>query len=282
MKIDVLANEIKRIADALESIAKFQGLERNNGHEKFDFSSGSFFSWSTLNNSFRVIEHSFEDDLELLLGIDEAKIKLEDNTIRFAKGFRVNNALLWGARGMGKSSLVRATTSKLMRQFKDLKLVEVPRTSLNKLGDILGFMEDDRFRFVLFCDDLAFSQEEDSYHYLKSLLDGGVNRYENIVFYATSNRRHLISRKMDENEDIILSDEVNQKIALSDRFGLWLGFYDCDQDTYLKMVEMYLKRINFDFLDDNWKKKAIEWQIGRGSRSGRTAWQFICQYANNK
>ena len=123
MKIDALANEIKRIADALESIAKFQELERDNDQKKFDFSSGSFFSWSALKNSFRVIEHSFEDDLELLLGIDEAKIKLEENTIRFARGFRVNNALLWGARGMGKSSLVRATTSKLMRRFKNLKLV---------------------------------------------------------------------------------------------------------------------------------------------------------------
>ena len=164
MKIDMLANEMKRIADALESIVKFQELERDNGKEKFDFSSGSFFSWSALNNTFKVIEHSFEDDLDLLLGIDESKIKLEENTNRFAKGFRVNNALLWGARGMGKSSLVRATTSKLMKRFKNLKLVEVPRTSLNKLGDILGFMEDDRFRFVLFCDDLAFSKEEDFLH----------------------------------------------------------------------------------------------------------------------
>ena len=273
-------NHIKKIADSLEELVKLKKLNSRDNIDNYDFSKASLFSWSSLHSSFMAIDHSFDEDLDYLIGIDKAKFQLGQNTIQFAKGLRVNNVLLWGARGMGKSSLVRATVSKLSKKYPNLKLLEVPRTALNSLGDILRLIDTKDFKFILFCDDLSFSEEEDSYHYLKSLLDGGINRFENIVFYATSNRRHLIKRQMGENSDINLSDEVDQKISLSDRFGIWLGFYPCDQESYLLMVEKYLRKVDFDFNDSDWQNHAIQWQISRGSRSGRSAWQFACHYTS--
>ena len=273
-----LEKELKRIANALEKLVELKRANILSHEEKFDFSSGSIFFWSMGISNFKSLDHSFEQDLDYLIGIDKIKADLEYNTQQFAKGFRVNNVLLWGARGMGKSSLVRATVSKLIKSYGDLKLVEIPRAALPVLGDILGMMENKKNRFVLFCDDLSFSHEEESYHILKSLLDGGVNRYENIVFYATSNRRHLINRNMNDNLDISQNDEIDQKISLSDRFGLWLGFYPCDQNTYLQMSKKYLERLNYNFTDPTWREKAIEWQLTRGSRSGRSAFQFACDF----
>ncbi len=273
-----MEKDLKRIANALEELLELKKTHMSPKEEKFDFSSGSIFFWSMRSNNFKSLDHSFEKDLEDLLGIDKLKANLEYNTQQFAKGFRVNNALLWGARGMGKSSLVRATVSKLIKRYSYLKLVEIPRTALPLIGDILSMLEDKKYRFVLFCDDLSFSHEEESYHTLKSLLDGGVNRFENIVFYATSNRRHLINRNMNENLDISKNDEIDQKVSLSDRFGLWLGFYPCDQETYLQMSQKYLERLNYNFIDPIWREKAIEWQVTRGSRSGRSAWQFACDF----
>jgi predicted AAA+ superfamily ATPase len=206
------------------------------------------------------------------------------NTRQFAKGLPANNALLWGARGMGKSSLVKAVHAKVQASgFPDLKIVEVHREDLPSIGRCLNLLRTAPGRFILFCDDLSFTQDDAHYKSLKAVLDGGIEgRPENVVLYATSNRRHLMPRDMIENERqtaITPSEAVEEKVSLSDRFGLWLGFHPCTQDEYLSMVSGYCAAYDIEVEPETLRAEAIEWQATRGARSGRVAWQFFTDLA---
>ena len=222
-------------------------------------------------------------ELDLLVGIDRARDILLENTLKFSEGLSANNALLWGARGMGKSSLIKAVHQKVIDQGKSLKIVELQREDLASVSRLLDILRTSSQRFLLFCDDLSFSHDDQHYKSLKAVLDGGFEgRPENVLFYATSNRRHLLPRDMIENEkssSINPSEAVEEKVSLSDRFGLWLGFHPCTQDEYLEMIARYCKAyelsLDFDFI----KAEAIEWQATRGARSGRVAWQFFVDLA---
>ncbi|SNR99079.1 ATP-binding protein [Antarctobacter heliothermus] len=221
--------------------------------------------------------------LDLLIGIDRARDTLVDNTLQFARGHAANNALLWGARGMGKSSVVKAVHASVRAQGHDLKLVELQREDLGSVGRLLAVLRDAPLRFVLFCDDLSFSHDDEHYKSLKAVLDGGIEgRPENVLFYATSNRRHLMPRDMIENERstaISPSEAVEEKVSLSDRFGLWLGFHPCSQDDYLAMVRGYCDAYGVTVSDEDLRAEAVEWQATRGARSGRVAWQFFTDLA---
>jgi hypothetical protein len=216
--------------------------------------------------------------LHLLKGVDAAREVLMENTRRFAAGFPANNALLWGARGMGKSSLVKAIHAALARKTR-LKLVEIHREDIASLPKLLRLLRGRPGRFLLFCDDLSFDKEDTSYKSLKAALEGGIEgRPANVLFYATSNRRHLMPRDMMENERstaINPYEAVEEKISLSDRFGLWLGFHNCTQDEYLDMVDGYVAHFGLAIAPDALHAKALAWSAGRGARSGRVAWQFI-------
>ena len=224
--------------------------------------------------------------LKLLKGIDHAAPQLAENTERFARRLPANNALLWGARGMGKSSLVKAVhadvRSRLGKELRaagaDLKLVEIHREDIGSLPRCLSAMRASPHRFIVFCDDLSFDKDDTSYKSLKAVLEGGIEgRPENVIFYATSNRRHLMPRDMVENERstaINPSEAVEEKVSLSDRFGLWLGFHNCSQDQYLDMVRGYAAHHKLKLADDELVREALEWSITRGARSGRVAWQF--------
>jgi uncharacterized protein len=219
-------------------------------------------------------------DLDLLRGIDRVRDILLDNTRRFAQGFAANNVLLWGARGTGKSSLVKAVHAAINRERPGaLVLVEIHREDIPSLPRLLALLAGCGRRCVLFCDDLSFDNEDTSYKSLKAVLEGGIEgRPENIILYATSNRRHLMSRDMIENERstaIHASEAVEEKVSLSDRFGLWLGFHNVDQETYHSIVRGYARRFGLDIAEDELKRQANEWSITRGARSGRVAWQFI-------
>ncbi|MEO0939671.1 MAG: ATP-binding protein [Pseudomonadota bacterium] len=222
-------------------------------------------------------------DLDLLVGIDRARDTLLRNTERFARGLPANNALLWGARGMGKSSLVKAVHGALVGAHPALKLVELQREDLPSVGRLLNVLRGAPGRFVLYCDDLSFSQDDAHYKSLKAVLDGGVEgRPDNVVLYATSNRRHLMPRDMIENERgsaINPSEAVEEKVSLSDRFGLWLGFHACDQDAYLSMIRGYCTAYGVEISDAALRAEAIEWQATRGARSGRVAWQYFTDLA---
>jgi predicted AAA+ superfamily ATPase len=208
-----------------------------------------------------------------------------DNTERFAKGLPANNALLWGARGMGKSSLVKASHAAVNAMLRKdgkkaaLKLVEIHREDIESLPDLMTMMRPLPYHFIVFCDDLSFDGDDTSYKSLKAVLDGGIEgRPDNVIFYATSNRRHLMSRDMMENERstaINPGETVEEKVSLSDRFGLWLGFHRCSQDEFLAMVEGYVKNYKIPVDADDLRREALEWATTRGSRSGRVAWQFI-------
>jgi predicted AAA+ superfamily ATPase len=209
------------------------------------------------------------------------------NTLRFAQGFPANNALLWGARGMGKSSLVKAVHAEVNRLGHPLKIVEVSREDLTSIGRLLGHLRAaSGRRFVLFCDDLSFSHDDQHYKSLKAVLDGGIaGRPDNVVFYATSNRRHLMPRDMIENERqtaISPSEATEEKVSLSDRFGLWLGFHPCTQDEYLSMIRGYCDAWGIAISDDDLRAEAIEWQATRGARSGRVAWQYFTDLAGRR
>ena len=216
--------------------------------------------------------------LELLAGIDRPRDLLFANTERFARGLPANNALLWGARGMGKSSLVKAVHGALAGEGR-LKLIEIHREDIESLPVLLAALRGKDFQFIVFCDDLSFDAGEASYKSLKSALEGGVEgRPANVLFYATSNRRHLLPRDMTENEQgsaIHPGETVEEKVSLSDRFGLWLGFHKCSQDEYLAMVSGYARRYRLDVAPERLRAEALEWSTTRGARSGRVAWQFI-------
>ena len=243
------------------------------------------FVWHAPSMAFQPVERVNRLPLALLRGIDSQQDQLMENTRRFAKGLPANNALLWGARGTGKSSLVKAVHAEVAAGHGGLALVEIHREDIPTLPQLLHGLKDDGRRFILFCDDLAFESGESGYKSLKAVLEGGIEgRPGNVVFYATSNRRHLMARDMIENERstaISPSEAVEEKVSLSDRFGLWLGFHGIDQDTYLAMVGAYADAIGLarGRKRAQLEKDALEWSVSRGSRSGRVAWQFIVDAA---
>ncbi|MDH4985129.1 ATP-binding protein [Aminobacter anthyllidis] len=221
-------------------------------------------------------------DIGLIKGVDRVRDILVDNTERFASGLPANNVLLWGARGMGKSSLVKAAHASINASGKTaapLKLIEIHREDIDTLPKLMNLLKAAPYRFILFCDDLSFDHDDTSYKSLKAALEGGVEgRPGNVIFYATSNRRHLLPRDMIDNERstaINPSEAVEEKVSLSDRFGLWLGFHKCSQDEYLDMVNGYARYHGFDGDPETLRAEALEWATTRGSRSGRVAWQFI-------
>jgi predicted AAA+ superfamily ATPase len=261
---------LARLAAALERLAPPP-------QAKPDFSLAEGFVWRPARGEFRPVAEINRVDLALLEGIDLQRDLLLANTSRFAKGLPANNALLWGARGMGKSSLVKAVHAACAGE--GLKLVEIHREDVASLPALLHALAAAPFQFVVFCDDLTFDGPETSYKALKTALEGGIEgRPRNVVFYATSNRRHLTPREMTENESasaIHPGEAVEEKVSLSDRFGLWIGFYHCSQDDYLAMVFGYAKRYGLDAPPPEIRAQALEWAMTRGARSGRVAWQFI-------
>ncbi|MBO9435244.1 ATP-binding protein [Ruegeria sp. R13_0] len=267
---------LNRIADALERMAPAPLAAP-------DFNAEPAFVWQVEPDRLEPVPQVNRVDLDLLVGINRSRDTLLDNTKRFAAGYKANNALLWGARGMGKSSLVKAVHGTLQTEYPDLKLVELQREDMSSVARLLNHLRAAPHRFILFCDDLSFSHDDQHYKSLKAVLDGGIEgRPENVVFYATSNRRHLMPRDMIENERssaINPSEAVEEKVSLSDRFGLWLGFHPCDQDEYLAMIERYCAAYNVSVDPDTLRAEAIEWQATRGSRSGRVAWQFFVDLA---
>ena len=220
-------------------------------------------------------------EIGLLKGIDRQRDILTENTLRFARGFTANNVMLWGARGMGKSSLVKAAHAEANRDAPgSLALIEIHREDIRTLPDLLNILRGrPARRCLVFCDDLSFEKEDADYKALKSVLDGGIEgRPANVLFYATSNRRHLMPRDMIENERstaINPAEAVEEKVSLSDRFGLWLGFHNCDQPTYFAMIEGYARALNLPIAEEELRRQANEWSVTRGARSGRVAWQFI-------
>ena len=219
-------------------------------------------------------------DIALLQGIERQKRILLENTRRFAAGLPANNAMLWGARGMGKSSLVKAAHAAANADRPgSLALIEIHREDIASLPELLRVLRGEARRCLIFCDDLSFEREDTAYKALKSVLDGGIEgRPENVLFYATSNRRHLMPREMIDNERstaINPSEATEEKVSLSDRFGLWIGFHNCDQDVFFAMVEGYAEAFGLDVPADRLRAEAVEWSVTRGGRSGRVAWQFI-------
>lgn len=271
---------LKRIADALERLAPAPAALP-------DYSRAEAFVWHTSPDRLDPVEKVNRVALPLLVGIDRSRDTLLANTLQFAEGFPANNALLWGARGMGKSSLVKAAHAEVRDQGHDLKLVELSREDLPSIARLLGHLRRAvDYRFLLFCDDLSFSHDDQHYKALKAVLDGGVEgRPENVLFYATSNRRHLMPRDMIENERstaINPSEAVEEKVSLSDRFGLWLGFHPCGQDEYLAMIQGYCSAFGIEVASETLRAEAIEWAATRGARSGRVAWQYVVDLAGRQ
>ena len=271
-------------ADAMDRIAA--ALERMSPAPMAapDFDAADAFVWHVEPDRLQPVPKVNRVDMSLLVGIDRSRDTLMDNTRQFAKGLPANNALLWGARGMGKSSLVKAVHAAVLDEGLPLKIVELQREDLVSVGRLLNILREAvEERFILFCDDLSFSHDDQHYKSLKAVLDGGIEgRPENVVFYATSNRRHLMPRDMIENERssaINPSEAVEEKVSLSDRFGLWLGFHPCDQDEYLSMIEGYCAAYGVEIAPEALRAEAIEWQATRGGRSGRVAWQFFTDLA---
>ena len=251
-----------------------------------DFDSADAFVWHVSPDRLDPVTSVNRVEIDLLVGIDRSRNTLLENTRQFARGLPANNALLWGARGMGKSSLVKAAHAAILAEGLSLKIVEIQREDLPSVGRLLNLLRGRTERFLLFCDDLSFSHDDQHYKSLKAVLDGGIEgRPDNVVFYATSNRRHLMPRDMIENERqsaINPSEAVEEKVSLSDRFGLWLGFHPCTQDEYLAMIRGYCEAHGVEVSEEELWAEAIEWQATRGSRSGRVAWQFFVDLAGRK
>ena len=271
-----MADPIERVAEALERIAPAP-LQAPN------FEASTAYVWHVAPDALHPVSEVSRVDLSLLVGIERARDRLLQNTLQFARGFAANNALLWGARGMGKSSLVKAVHAAVLSEGLTLKIVELQREDLPSVGRLLNILRPSPHRFLLFCDDLSFSHDDQHYKSLKAVLDGGIEgRPENVLFYATSNRRHLMPRDMIENERssaINPSEAVEEKVSLSDRFGLWLGFHPCSQDQYLAMINGYCAAYGLTPEPEQMRAEAIEWQATRGARSGRVAWQFFIDLA---
>ncbi len=264
---------LSRIASALERMAPPPKPET-------DLGAADAFLWHADRGWLEPVPKVNRVDLSLLKGIDRQRDILLRNTRQFAEGLPANNALLWGARGSGKSSLVKAVHAEVNERFgARLALVEIHREDIPSLPSLLALLRDAGRRCILFCDDLSFGAEDASYKSLKAVLEGGIEgRPANVIFYATSNRRHLMPREMIENERstaINPSEAVEEKVSLSDRFGLWLGFHNCDQATYLQMIAAYVSFYGLDIEEAEWRPAAIEWSVTRGARSGRVAWQFV-------
>jgi predicted AAA+ superfamily ATPase len=265
---------LTRIADALERLAPRPDA-------KPEIGSADAFIWQPQGARLMPVPRVNRVEMMLLKGIDRVRDTLVENTERFAKGLPANNALLWGARGMGKSSLVKASHAAVNRSVAkgNLKLVEIHREDIESLPELMALVRPSPYRFIVFCDDLSFDAEDTSYKSLKAVLEGGIEgRPENVILYATSNRRHLMSRDMMENERstaINPGETVEEKVSLSDRFGLWLGFHRCSQDEYLAMVEGYVGHFRIPMQGDALRAEALEWATTRGSRSGRVAWQYV-------
>jgi predicted AAA+ superfamily ATPase len=275
----------ERIAGALEAIAAHLSAASNGSHSASSFGSADAFVWHP-NGRLAPVPRVSRVDLGLLRGIDRMRDILIENTERFADGLPANNALLWGARGMGKSSLVKAAHADINRNRKPaerLKLIEIHREDIESLPALMDNLRGSDFRFIVFCDDLSFDGNDASYKSLKAVLEGGIEgRPDNVILYATSNRRHLLARDMIENERstaINPGEAVEEKVSLSDRFGLWLGFHRCSQDEYLAMVKGYCNHFGIKLAEDALEREALEWSTTRGSRSGRVAWQFTQELA---
>ena len=263
---------LERIAGALERLAPEPTPEAS-------LDDADAFVWHSA-GGLEAVPNVNRVDIGLLQGIDRQQDMLIDNTRRFTDGYPANNALLWGARGTGKSSLVKATHAKINVETPGaLALIEIHREDIPSLPVLLSRLRKQKRRCLIFCDDLSFDGQDDAYKSLKAVLDGGVEgRPENVLFYATSNRRHLMPRDMIENERssaISPSEATEEKVSLSDRFGLWLGFHNVDQPTYFQIIEGYAKHYGLDDPSIDLRKEAAEWSVTRGARSGRVAWQFI-------
>jgi predicted AAA+ superfamily ATPase len=264
---------LERIANSLERLAPVSAPSA-------DLNAADAFVWHAERETLEPVVKVNRLGLPLLQGIDQQREALYDNTMRFAEGLPANNALLWGARGSGKSSLVKAVHGDINAKNPGiLALVEIHREDIPTLPRLLNFLRESDRQTILYCDDLSFDGGDASYKSLKAILEGGIEgRPSNVLFYATSNRRHLMARDMIENERstaINPSEAVEEKVSLSDRFGLWLGFHNCNQDTFFAMVGGYVDHYKLDIKEADWRAQAIEWSVTRGSRSGRVAWQFI-------
>ncbi len=285
MKIENTLTELwNRAVNALERMAPPAAMIP-------DFQSAEAFIWQSDPESFIPVERINRLPVKLLQGIDQQITLLIENTVRFANGYPANNALLWGARGMGKSSLVKAVHAHAQETIDetwdadsgepkvDIRLIEIHREDIGTLPECLAHLRKQSMRFIVFCDDLSFDHDDTSYKSLKAVLEGGIEgRPLNVIFYATSNRRHLLPRDMMENERstaINPSEAVEEKVSLSDRFGLWIGFHNCTQDDYLAMVRAYVEHFGLRIDDEKLKAESLEWSVTRGGRSGRVAWQYI-------
>jgi predicted AAA+ superfamily ATPase len=275
----------ERIANALEAIASHLSAASPGASRPESFGAADAFVWHP-DGRLAPVPRVSRVDLGLLKGIDRMRDILIENTERFADGLPANNALLWGARGMGKSSLVKAAHANINIDRKPtnrLKLIEIHREDIESLPGLMDRLRNSSFRFIVFCDDLSFDGNDASYKSLKAVLEGGIEgRPDNVILYATSNRRHLLARDMIENERstaINPGEAVEEKVSLSDRFGLWLGFHRCSQDEYLAMVRGYCGHFGIKMDDAELEREALEWSTTRGSRSGRVAWQFTQELA---
>jgi predicted AAA+ superfamily ATPase len=261
-----------RIAEALERLAPPRPA-------KPDLLAADAFVWHPSPALLAPVPRVSRVDIALLQGIEQQKTILLENTARFARGLPANNAMLWGARGMGKSSLVKAVHEAVNRSGGKLKLIEIHREDIRSLPELLNLLRAQAERCLILCDDLSFEREDADYKALKSVLDGGIEgRPENVLFYATSNRRHLMPRDMMDNERstaINPGEAIEEKVSLSDRFGLWLGFHNGNQEVFFAMIEGYAKAYDLPIGQEELRASAVEWSVTRGGRSGRVAWQFI-------
>jgi predicted AAA+ superfamily ATPase len=274
---DDLTDTLRRIAEALERMTPTVPAAP-------DLHAADAFVWHPDGGHLVSVPKVNRVDMSLLRGIDRVRDLLMDNTLRFAKGLPANNALLWGARGMGKSSLVKACHAAINAAHAkagpgSLKLIEIHREDIESLPELMTLLRAAKVRTIIFCDDLSFDADDTTYKSLKAVLEGGIEgRPENVIFYATSNRRHLMPREMMENERstaINPGEAVEERVSLSDRFGLWLGFHRCSQDEFLEMVQGYVRHYGIPTEPETLRAEALEWATTRGSRSGRVAWQYV-------
>jgi predicted AAA+ superfamily ATPase len=275
---DDLSHTLLRIAEALERLSPRVPAAP-------DLAAADAFVWHPDGRRLMPVPKVNRVEMALLRGVDRVRDVLMDNTERFARGLPANNALLWGARGMGKSSLVKAShatvnaTHAKQKGWRPLKLIEIHREDIESLPNLMTITRGSPFRFIVFCDDLSFDTDDTTYKSLKAVLEGGIEgRPENVIFYATSNRRHLMPRDMMDNERstaINPGEAVEEKVSLSDRFGLWLGFHRCSQDEFLEMVTGYISHYGIKIDAETLRAEALEWATTRGSRSGRVAWQYV-------
>ena len=261
---------LKRIAESLERAFP-------SDPDVYFFEKASAFIWEPALNHFSQVNDISTVDISLLKGMDEEIEKVRLNTKAFIEGSLANNVLIWGARGMGKSTLIKSVVKAASSQSKFLKIIEVARDDIGQVDKLLKLIKNINKKFIIFCDDISFDDNETSYKSLKSVLDGGlIGGMQNVLVYATSNRRHLLSRKTGNSQDFIRwEEELDERLSISDRFGISIGFYECDQNLYLEIVRSYAKSCGIKIPAKELNKKAIEWQVQRGSRSGRVAKQFI-------